>query len=516
MLTGAINQARPRRVASVSRSVPPPTGGWDTKHAVSDMPAENALVMDNWFPETDSVRLRSGFDVHATGIGSGAVDTLMVYNSLSGTNKLFASGNSAIYDASASGAVGAAAISGLSSVRWQWVNFGSTSTQYLFACNGVDTPRTFDGASWAASTISGPTIANLIWCNVHQRRLFVGEINSLKFWYGPVDTIGGLFASFNLSGVARLGGYIMAMGSWSRDSGAGPDDVAVFITSEGEAIVYSGIDPATAADWLLVGVYRLAPPIGRRCLTKFGADLVVITTDGFFPMSQVLPVDRGAAESVAISDQIADAVNTAARTYRSNFGWDATVYPQNHQIYFNIPIDATTSHQYVFNTLTRAPCRFTGMNANCWVIFNEQLYFGGKDGKVYLADSGQDDNGQPIVGDLVPAFSYLGDRSRLKTFQLARAVMAASSDPTPELTLNTDFQTRLGQGSISASGSAGGLWDAALWDSGVWGGSDDLYQNWVGIEGIGRAASLRVKVSTSVTEMKLLATDFVFTPGGYL
>jgi hypothetical protein len=45
----------------------------------------------------------------------------------------------------------------------------------------------------------------------------------------------------------------MAMGTWTLDAGYGVDDYAVFITNNGEAIVYKGSDPSDPNDWSLIG-----------------------------------------------------------------------------------------------------------------------------------------------------------------------------------------------------------------------------------------------------------------------
>ena len=85
------------RASSVSRSVPPPVKGWSTFHSVADMPADMAVVLDNWFPETEKIRLRPDHTSHATGLG-GPVETLLPYNALDGTTKLFGAANGNIFD----------------------------------------------------------------------------------------------------------------------------------------------------------------------------------------------------------------------------------------------------------------------------------------------------------------------------------------------------------------------------------------------------------------------------------
>src|SRR3546814_18568153 len=83
---------------------------------------------------------------------------------------------------------------------------GTAGGQFLLIMNGVDTPRTFNGTSWANASITGPTQANLVWCNLHQRRLWFGEQDSLTAWYLAVHSISGAASSFSLAGIAKLGG----------------------------------------------------------------------------------------------------------------------------------------------------------------------------------------------------------------------------------------------------------------------------------------------------------------------
>lgn len=77
---------RPQRVnpgrmpTAKGSSIPAPVGGWDAVSAIADMPEDRAVVLENWFPSTGDVRVRRGHKIHASGMGSGVVDSLMVYN----------------------------------------------------------------------------------------------------------------------------------------------------------------------------------------------------------------------------------------------------------------------------------------------------------------------------------------------------------------------------------------------------------------------------------------------------
>src|SRR5690606_18644214 len=123
-------------------------------------------------------------------------------------------------------------------------------------------------------------------------RLFFMENNVLGFWYLAASAISGTATFFNLAPFCSLGGYLMAMGTWTRDGGSGLDDYAVFYTSRGEVLVFQGDDPGDATAWSLVGVFRLGAPVGRRCMIKAGPDLVLVTEDGVIPMTRALAQAR--------------------------------------------------------------------------------------------------------------------------------------------------------------------------------------------------------------------------------
>ena len=499
--------------AATSKSLPPPVKGWDTRESLADMPEDHAVIMDNWFPGTDKVTMRRGNSAHATGM-AGNVETLIEYIPLTGSGALFAANAGNIYDVSSAGAVGAAVVAGLSNNRWQYVNIGNAAGQYVRCFNGADTPLLYDGATWETTAITGPTAANLIWCNLHQRRLWFGESDSLDAHYLAVNAVSGAATKFALGGVATKGGFIMGMGTWTRDSGSGMDDVACFYTSEGEVVVYQGTDPASVDTWSLLGVFSIGKPIGRRCMVKGGSDLILVTQDGFVPLSGILTMDRSQTRLVALSDQISKAVNDAVRLYKSNFGWQPILYPRATMLVFNIPISASESHQYVFNTITGAPARFKGVNSLCYGLLNDNLYWGGIDGTVNQADDGTSDLGSEIESDVMQAFSYFGTPGRNKLFKMAEPIFESNGDPNAALDMNVDFQTRQPTGVASASTITSGIWGVSKWGVGLWGTLKQIFRGWRGIRGSGRAGALRIRINTATVTPSWLSTNFTFILGG--
>lgn len=500
-------------------SIPAPTRGLNTRDSLADMQPGDAIILDNVFPKSDEVTLRAGASEHATGIGSGAVETLMEYNGLS-ANKLFACGNSAIYNVTSAGAVGAAELSALTNNKWQWLNIGTSGGQFLFAVNGADAPISYNGSAWSNPSITGVTAANLVWCNLHQRRIFFGEKNKLSFWYLAVNSIAGAATEFPLAAVARLGGYIAGMTTWTRDGGSGMDDVAVFVTSEGEAIVYSGTDPASAATWSLIGVYYVGRPVGRRFFSKFGGEALCLTEYGLVPLSSFLSSDVTIADKIAVSARVAPSLNADVKSYNTIDGWQVFIYPGGPWVLVNVPTTAnTTMRQWVFNPLISpekgqwAACRFQGMNANCWGILNGQPYFGGTNGTVYKADDGLSDDGEDISWDIKTAFQYFGSKMK-KQFHMVRPVFASNAAFSPAFDLNVDFADAPPTGTPTFSTPGSALWDVALWDVDSWSGDVAISKDWRSVTGLGWAAALRIRGQSNELQVSLRSIDFLFSVGG--
>lgn len=505
----------PRQMAvSRTRSVPAPVGGWDAKNALSDMPEDSAIIMDNMFPNLSDVMLRRGHTQYATGIGAGDVEALMEWSG-PGSSKFFAAAGGVIYNISSSGA-GVSSATGFTNNRWQHTMISTSGGNFLWICNGNDAPQHYSGSAWATPSLTGITDTDVINVMTHQRRLYFTFINSLLFGYLAVESIAGAVSTFDLGPLCSKGGYLVAMGSWTRDGGAGPDDLACFITSEGQVVIYAGNDPDVAANWALVGVFNIGRPIGRRCVFKVGADLIVITEDGYVPLSVVLPIDRVNAPGAALSDNIRNAVTAATRSFGSINGWQCVLYPKASYALFNVPQNATTYYQHVVNTQTGAWCRFTGQNGICWGLYAGNLYFGTTDGRVMIADNGVSDDGSNIVGHVKPAFNYFKDRAHIKQFKAVRILMSTNGALPVQIDWNVDFENVAPSSVPTAPAILGAVWDTSLWDAGTWASSENLVIAWIGIDGIGYAGTPNIRVSSSTLDFNLKAFDVMYEAGGLL
>ena len=501
--------------SATAKSLPAPVGGWNARDSIADMDEKDAVILTNFFPSTTSVNLRGGYSQFATGFGA-QVETVIAYSGAT-TNKLFGIAGGSVYDATAGGAVGAAALSSLANSRWQYVNIATPGGNFIEMCNGADSVYTFNGTTWTdqSGNITGVTSSTLININLHKNRVWFVEVGTLKAWYLPVQSISGAAAALDLSSFCPHGGYLMAMATWTMDAGYGVDDMAVFVTSNGDCLVYRGTDPSSASTWALVGVFWIGSPIGRRCFVKYKGDLLIITQDGLLPLASALQSSR-LDPKVALTDKIQNATSDAVTAYGSNFGWCVTPYPNKNALFLNVPVSTNADQQqYVMNTITGAWCNFTGWQANCFELYADDLYFGGTNfiGKAWdtYADAGQ---AVPTQG--LQAFSYFGSPAQLKHFTMMRPTFYASSPPAVLGQINTDYDKSPATATLAAASAIGGLWDTAVWDTGVWGAGLELSRLWQGASGIGYCGAPNVATNTNAIELQWLATDVVFQPGAII
>ncbi len=496
--------------------LPAPTGGWNARDAYEAMEPNEAITLENWICGLLGVRLRKGNSEFATGM-TDPVETLMEYSPQDGSGReFFAAAGASIYDISTAGAVGAAVLGSLTSAVWQHTMFATSAGSFLFMVNGADTARHYNGSSWVAPAITNVTSSDLITVAAHKNRLWLGQENTLDAWYLPTSSVAGAATKFSLGGLCKLGGSLTAIGSWSRDGGDGADDLLVFVTSEGEVLVYQGTDPATAATWSIVGVFRISRPITRRCFVKSGADLGVLTLDGPVSLTQVLPSAGSVQRRATLTDKISDAFRTAYTIAPSNSAWSILEVPAEGVILMNVP-GATSgmSSQFCMSADTGGWSKWTGIEAVCMGLFDDELYFGKNDGTVSKYGDTFSDDGEPITAQLQTAFVALKGVEE-KRYTMARPIMQGPPGYNPAFVVRTDYDISPATGAtVTVVSAAGAVWDEEDWDVAAWNGVAVPITKWQSVSGIGSVASLAFSVATDI-EITLQGVDLMFDKGGPL
>jgi hypothetical protein len=516
------------------KTIPAPLGGLNVFDNLAQMPPTDAIKIINLVPQPYGCTVRKGYQVHASGI-TGPVSTIGSWINRTGQTKLFAFGDHKMFDITAPGPVSAPIVSTLNNNYWQFVGFANSAGTHTVFMNGTDDPiwynvggvqRLIAGDGLAANTIKNVNPALFIQGTVHQRRLWFVPVNDTRGWFLEPDSVYGIASFFDFGPFFKRGGYLSTLATWSVDSGEGSNDKLVAVSSNGEAAVFAGTDPATASTWALVGTFFIGSPInGRRYFTNIAGDLLYLTSTGLVSMASTLVSTQvNQAANNVYSKKIQFLLSDLTTTLAEVEGWEIEFLPAINLLLINIPtIYAGSNGQLVNNVTNNAWCTFTGMDATCWHRLSTMPYFGDINGKVYRAWIGDKDNveldgsgGTNILAKCQQAYIDFDAPTMQKQIGLYRPVFMGARKAGYTSKIIYDYlssEIRLPSGSVAKSAVA--LWGEALWGEGKWSGGYIVQRDWASAEGMGFALSLALNLTTEV-ETTWIATDFTIRSGGVL
>lgn len=487
---------------AVMKTLPPPVDGLNARDALVAMKPTEARTLDNIYPYQSHMEFVGGYEQHTTSTVGSIIKTLATYNGIDGTNELWAFAGSSITNVTAGGTPPASSLA-RSEGKHQWTMFGDGTNNWLIAVNGTNDPAYYDGTTWTAvdetttpalTGYTGNAVDELINVNVFKGRLFFIPKDSLSFWYLPAGAAGGALTEFSLAGEAPAGGYLMAMATWTRDAGSGPDDFAVFITSAGDCIVYQGTNPSSATTWAKVGSFKVGRPLGRKCFTQYGADVLVMAEDGVFPLSALLASGEERAK-YAFSYKVQPLITSYAQQFIDEHGWQCIVYPKKEALLVNMPNGPSSGWDVLaMNTVTKAWCKISGWVADGYALLDGVLYaFSG--GMVYKVWTGTTQDGNSRSYTCQQAYTNLGD-PRIKHMKLLAPYLELDADASVHISVGHDFIENNGIGTTEIN-------------------DDELvYRKWnTNLSHPGRWLSIRMTASSSVLSGKWLGTAITYEPG---
>lgn len=525
----------PRADLTQPVSLPAPTGGLNSRDPISAMDAQYAISAVNFLATPQGLSVRQGWKKWATGM-SGLVSSLLPYKGQGSTNdKLFACAGTNIYDVTQGVDSPTPVVTGLNNAFWEHVLMTTNGGNYLVACNGADPAMFYNGTSWNqftfASTPSAPgqiasggpmtNLSNWKQAIVHQRRLWIVQANSTMAFYLPVDSVGGAATSFDFGPVFPRGGTLKALASWSVDYGLGVQNMLVAVSSAGDVAIYAGTNPATASTWTIAGQWQLAEPVGQRCLSPYGPDLLYLSQDGLQPLSAYLH-NRGVDNTTAMTLLVQPDISSLVSSFGSLHGFEMRLHPGANVLILNVPqINADQNIQYVYNTIMNGWTVFQGWPAQCWAYMNGVMYFG-YNGGVAMAFVGYRDGaerdgsgGNSYTATAQQAYSYFGFPGKKKRFLQAKPHLVTTvAAPSVRVGFNVDFALDQPNGVVSLQGSSGSVWDAGKWDQAAWTAGANTFSSWQTLGAIGTAGSLTISITVNDSTL-WAATDFLIETGGY-
>lgn len=521
---------QPPRPQVQQYTFPAPTNGWVLNDNLMTPSPASARVLDNFICTATSIRARGGFSKHATVATAAPVVSMFTYRSGS-TEKFFAASSSAVYDISAPASttvIPTAAFSGQTSGYYSTVQYGTAGGDFLYAVNGTDAAMLFNGTTWTQVTgVSSPAITGVATSSLAQvwsfaSRIWFVEKNTLSAWYLPPDAVGGAATKFSLAGVFQRGGALVFGAAWSLDAGDGLDDKCIFVSDQGEVVVYQGSDPANASTWSKVGNYEISPPLGRNAYMQAGGDLLIATELGLVPISEAVRRDVAALSVGAVSRRIETYWQGRAGLYSATLPWEIKKWPSEGIMAVTQPeVTSTGGSMLVANLQTGAWSRFTGTDARCMGYFAGTLYFGNTTGAVFRMQSGGLDDTMPYTSVYLGQHESLGAQAREKTMLQMRPVFLSGSPIQPQLTVQVNHSESLSSPPNAAVYSATAGWDVSHWDVGLWDeavgatvSAED--SRWVSIGRTGYVMAPELQLTfggAALPDARLVGIDATFTVG---
>lgn len=510
-----------RGVKSNEIILPSPILGLNVRDAISSMQPQYAITMDNYMPTETAVIIRSGYTKY---VKLGEVKTgikTLAYYSRPNQEKFIALYDGKAYDVTTTN---------FTEFNVEFTNTYCQTVQYkdrLYFVNGTDKPKVFyvdedNNKHFEDWGFTGATNDKLfINCAVSKEFLWFVERNTLKAWYSAeAGNVAGQLKSFDLSQISKKGGYLIAVENWTVDGGQGIDDYTVFITSQGEVLIYSGSNPNSADDWQLRGSYNISKPIGYRCTMRYQGDIVIITEDGYIPMSKMLSLNNSGQSSDIFSDTIRGLVIKRTSQNKEKKGWESVVYSKKGYAIFNVPV-ANQFEQHVINVNTGAWCRFTNIRSYCWCNYGDSIYFGSDD-TIYKFDDGYSDNGSEIEGKIEQAYNNFGTPA-IKKISLINPRTKCSTAYNLTIYTNVDFQKVNVNYATNIGEIGGSLWNSSSWsnikehiDRGYkWQTIDATKVNsqWVAHSAVGTSISVVFKTKTRGNKIEWYDTEIRYETG---
>jgi len=429
-----------------------PVGGINAFDSPENMAPTDAIALQNWIPRSGYLESRppTGVHLNLSGVGMGTGCYLITYHGIAGQQLIAIGNGGTAYNVSAGTQVSVG--TGFANMTYT-VSFHINDV--LIVMGGAYKEKAYNGTTFTDLDYTGssPSIittgAFTAGCNFKGRAIYINSgrtdvgtpltaVNS--FWYAEAGSYQGNITEFPLDSVSLYGGTPKAIGVWTKDTGAGPDDILVLYYTTGEVILYQGDDPGDADNWELIGNFRIAPPQSKTAMCQYGSDLLLLSTKGYVNLTDVLRTDQRSdypAFSRRVWAQIADYASTYGGVFTD---LNQAILWEDSLLLFVVAISGAGGSRPVFvlNTSTGAWSRFTqlGDPINC-AVFNEVLYFGGS--SIILKFGTWATATETITMSATPAFSDLGDPTGQKQITAAQFMTNHPDPKLIEVTGYSDF-----------------------------------------------------------------------------
>lgn len=491
-----------------------PVGGLNFRDPLPLMGPTDAVTLDNFIAKGNGVKMRAGYASHYTG-NTKQVGTIMPYQSGNfSDHRLFATVQGKILDVTEGdkGEVTSIDVPYDNTGEWSFVNYSLQAKKYLIAVNNGAGYWVYDPESgWAKQTIEGLPNDNLTSVSEWQNRIWVTvQGYSSAFYLGIGEVLTGAKASeFDYGPMFKNGGNAQVVANWSHDSGSGPNNYQVILSTSGDAVVYKGTDPDNMDTYTLVGTWYVGSvPKGDKFFSRVSGDLYILTDMGIISMAALTSgknLEDGVENPIIgkiypmLSNQMSNDL------YGSN--WELRMLPWLDIMIITAPRRSNGQYRQLVQCISTGQwSTFTGVPIYCSGTFDRKHYFSDQNGIIYEGFNSDRDGeitgtetvssseGTDVVGSILTAFNDFDAPTNLKRFLMVRPLFIGSNPPQIALNIVIDYQPKVLSISADKADMGNSIWDMAIWDEAKWVSSANPYASWVGVEGVGYVGALQMRV----------------------
>ena len=516
---------------------PAPTGGIDSITNLFGMDIRSAIVTVNIDAAPAGLKVRPGYVEYANGLLGGGIQSVIPFKGSMDDNsedRLFAANSDGIYDISASTTTPTKVVNwgikGTLAGRCSFTQVTNDNGDHLLLvadeANGLQSYLESTGV-WSVPTITGPTggAADIAFVMSWKNRVWYIEKNSTSSWYSDIGTFFGTVTEFNFGSRFRYGGILSVLADWTLDSGEGPDDYIVAISSGGDVVVYAGTDPSSAATFGIIGLSFIgAVPFGRRITGLYGGDLLVLSTYGLISMGALLQGKDPFSLEASRSWKIQGFVNDRMQRTKDEFGWEIKIHPNISRLIISSPKEVSQPHvQFVYDLNLKAWSIWEDMPILTSEQYKSEMYIGSSFPTVSIwkvqgtIDNLELTSPNPIQIDwrLLTSFQDLEKPEQFKRAQFIRPIFLAQSIPSYIVEPRYDYDLAELAVPPNASAFGVGIWDFSFWDIDIWGGGEVAVQPPRGALGIGKTVAIAIRGKSQV-DTTLIAIGIMWDDGGLL
>ncbi len=524
----------------------PAPAGLNTITPAGIMPITECNVLWNMIGGEEGARVRLGYREWVTGC-TGTTDAILTILPFKGStpsaDKLFCTTNTGIWDVTDSSAAPSQVLvfadstgdAGYGQVHTFVTATASPTTygHFLVYCDEQNGMHTYSEttATWTATAMGATAGSEITGVNPNtfvgvcgfKERLFFIQRGTAKAWYTDAGCLFGDLTgqSFNFGSKFKSGGGLRNLYNLTYDGGGGMDDSLVAISDGGDVAVYQGDDIATAGQFAIKGVWSVgAIPAGRNIGTDFGGDLLILSKTGILPLSRLVAGAQTEEDAQYATYKIGPEFNRLTLATGAVKGWSMRIHPEDNALIVTVPTSAgANTNQLAMSLATKGWSRYRDLPMLCNGVLDGKMYFGSKDGIIYL-NEGYVDNllldgvtYTDIAWSFVTSFQNWGN-GRQKQVGNIRATIRCNGG-LPSYGVGARYRYDLTElGAVTAASNGTNTWGSGLWGTATWSGGYGTTQAISGAVGMGPEFAIAAK-GNSRARTVVVGFDVSFRQGGF-